>query len=114
MSINSKILLLPLLAAFFLCNCNPTSTDKEGKASGSYTTITKENKSSKEEKPEKSESSEITCPHCAFKKQEILPTEVCQLVYTCTNCRIKLYPKKGDCCVFCSYGDRKCPSMQVD
>jgi hypothetical protein len=23
-----------------------------------------------------------------------------------------LRPKTGDCCVFCSYGDMKCPPMQ--
>jgi hypothetical protein len=23
-----------------------------------------------------------------------------------------LRPKPGDCCVFCSYGDMKCPPMQ--
>jgi hypothetical protein len=54
----------------------------------------------------------ITCPECKFKKTEILPTEVCQLKYTCTNCNAVLQPKGGDCCVFCSYSDHKCPSMQ--
>lgn len=63
-------------------------------------------------KPEKSETSEITCPHCGHKKVEKLPTEVCQLAYTCANCRTVLHPKDGDCCVFCTYGDHKCPSKQ--
>jgi len=57
-------------------------------------------------------SSVITCPKCQFKKTEKLPTEVCQLAYTCQNCKTVLHPKKGDCCVFCTYGDHKCPSMQ--
>jgi hypothetical protein len=54
----------------------------------------------------------VTCPHCQFKKTETLPTEICQLKYTCTNCNAVLAPKEGDCCVFCSYSDHKCPSMQ--
>lgn len=56
--------------------------------------------------------SEITCPECNHKKTEVMPTEVCQLKYTCEKCQAVLYPKKGDCCVFCTYGDKKCPSMQ--
>jgi len=63
-------------------------------------------------KPEKSLTSEITCPKCGFKKTETLPTEVCQLFYKCTKCGYEMHPKDGDCCVFCSYGDHKCPSKQ--
>jgi hypothetical protein len=58
------------------------------------------------------EQSEITCPKCGFKKMEVMPTDVCQLKYTCTKCQAELYPEKGDCCVFCTYGTKKCPSMQ--
>lgn len=64
------------------------------------------------QKPEKSLSSEITCPKCGHKKIETLPTEDCQLRYTCENCKTVLYPKEEDCCVFCTYGDKKCPSKQ--
>jgi hypothetical protein len=63
-------------------------------------------------KPEKSLTSEITCPKCGFKKNETLPTEVCQLFYKCAKCGHEMHPKDGDCCVFCSYGDHKCPSKQ--
>jgi rubredoxin len=56
--------------------------------------------------------SEITCPKCGFKKKEIMPTDVCLLKYTCTSCRAELFPKEGDCCVFCTYGTYKCPSKQ--
>jgi rubredoxin len=54
----------------------------------------------------------ITCPSCGFAKAETMPTDSCQFLYRCTNCGIVLRPKKGDCCVFCSYGTVKCPSMQ--
>lgn len=60
----------------------------------------------------KSTISEITCPTCGFKKVESLPTDKCVLKYTCTKCQTILSNKKGDCCVFCSYGNHKCPSKQ--
>lgn len=56
--------------------------------------------------------SEITCPQCGFQKEEIMPVDACEYFYTCANCQAMLRPKAGDCCVFCSYGSRKCPPMQ--
>jgi rubredoxin len=56
--------------------------------------------------------SEITCPICGFKKKEFMPTDACQFFYMCTGCKEVLKPKKGDCCVFCSYGTVKCPPVQ--
>ena len=61
---------------------------------------------------EKSEQSEITCPSCGYKKTETMPTDVCVIKYNCEKCNAELRPKEGDCCVFCSYGSHKCPSMQ--
>ena len=59
-----------------------------------------------------SESSEITCPKCDFTKEEVLPTDVCVIKYTCSNCNYEMTPKDGDCCVYCTYGTHKCPSKQ--
>lgn len=56
--------------------------------------------------------SAITCPKCNYSAIELLPTEICLLKYTCSNCNEILFPKEGDCCVFCTYGTVKCPSMQ--
>lgn len=56
--------------------------------------------------------STLTCPNCGFKKEEIMPEEACQFFYECENCKQVLKPNKGDCCVYCSYGDVKCPSIQ--
>ena len=72
----------------------------------------KDEKKDCRKKIEKSLTSEITCPKCGHKKVETLPTDVCQLAYTCKKCKTVLHPKEGDCCVFCTYGDHKCPSMQ--
>lgn len=54
----------------------------------------------------------LTCPHCGFAKSETMPTDACQFYYECSNCKALLRPKPGDCCVFCSFGSVKCPSIQ--
>ncbi|NHJ38568.1 MAG: hypothetical protein FK731_00950 [Asgard group archaeon] len=56
----------------------------------------------------------ITCPECSYEKEEEMPTDYCQLIYQCTNCGAILKPKKGDCCVYCSYGTERCPPMQKE
>ncbi len=54
----------------------------------------------------------LTCPHCGHAKVELMPTDACLFFYECENCKALLRPKPGDCCVFCSFGSRKCPPMQ--
>jgi hypothetical protein len=54
----------------------------------------------------------ITCPQCGFQKEEEMPIDACQFFYECENCRVRLKPLAGDCCVFCSYGSVKCPPIQ--
>jgi hypothetical protein len=56
--------------------------------------------------------STLTCPACGQAKTETMPTDHCQWFYECTHCHAVLRPKPGDCCVFCSYGDAPCPSIQ--
>lgn len=56
--------------------------------------------------------STITCPNCGHRKVEIMPTNACAYFYECDNCKTRLSPLKGDCCVYCSYGTVKCPPMQ--
>lgn len=56
--------------------------------------------------------SRITCPKCGFAKLEEMPLNVCVFYYECPACQIILRPKKGDCCVFCSYGSMVCPPVQ--
>lgn len=54
----------------------------------------------------------ITCPRCFHQEEEIMPTDSCQWFYECKGCGLLLKPKKGDCCVFCSYGSVPCPPIQ--
>ena len=56
----------------------------------------------------------LTCPHCGFARQEIMPVDCCLFYYECGNCKTLLRPNPGDCCVFCLYGSVKCPPMQQE
>ena len=55
----------------------------------------------------------ITCPHCGHAAIERMPSNVCQIFYDCRGCGVRLKPKPGDCCVFCSYGSVPCPPVQA-
>lgn len=54
----------------------------------------------------------LTCPNCGFQKEETMLINACQYFYKCSNCGKILKPVNGDCCVFCSYGNMKCPPIQ--
>ena len=56
--------------------------------------------------------STITCPECGFSKSEKMPVNACQWFYECDSCKVLLKPLGQDCCVFCSYGNFKCPPVQ--
>lgn len=56
--------------------------------------------------------STITCPHCGRMATETMPTDACWYFYICRGCNMRLRPKEGDCCVFCSYGTVPCPPVQ--
>jgi MerC mercury resistance protein len=55
----------------------------------------------------------ITCPNCGHRAKELMPTNACLFFYDCSSCGIRLKPKPGDCCVFCSYGSVPCPPIQM-
>ncbi|HTR98300.1 MAG TPA: GDCCVxC domain-containing (seleno)protein [Bacteroidota bacterium] len=54
----------------------------------------------------------ITCPSCGHSRSETMPDDACVRFYECEACHTMLRPKKGDCCVFCSYGTVRCPPVQ--
>jgi len=56
--------------------------------------------------------STITCPLCGARATETMPVDACLYFYDCPACAAVLKPLAGDCCVFCSYGDVKCPPIQ--
>ena len=55
----------------------------------------------------------ITCPACGHAERETMPTNACRFFYACAGCGVMLTPLPGDCCVFCSYADHRCPPKQV-
>jgi hypothetical protein len=57
--------------------------------------------------------STLTCPHCAARSTHTMPTNACVWFQECAACGEWLKPKPGDCCVFCSYGDARCPPQQT-
>ncbi|WP_084141881.1 GDCCVxC domain-containing (seleno)protein [Hyphomonas johnsonii] len=57
--------------------------------------------------------STLTCPECGHRSKEAMPTNACQYFYDCKGCGALLKPKPGDCCVYCSFGDVACPSIQL-
>ena len=42
-----------------------------------------------------------------------MPTDACVFFYDCKGCGQRLKPRRGDCCVFCSYGSVPCPPIQI-
>lgn len=58
--------------------------------------------------------SRLTCPQCGHEAVETMPTNACQYFYDCLGCGALLRPKPGDCCVFCSFGDTRCPPRQTE
>ena len=54
----------------------------------------------------------LTCPSCGTARTQTMPTDACQFVYECPGCKTLLRPKRGDCCVFCSFGSVPCPPIQ--
>lgn len=56
--------------------------------------------------------STITCLSCGDNSMETMEEDSCRYFWTCPNCGENVQPISGDCCVFCSYGDVSCPTVQ--
>jgi hypothetical protein len=54
----------------------------------------------------------IGCPACGAETEAEMPTDACLYFWECPACRAVVKPKTGDCCVFCSYSDVRCPPKQ--
>lgn len=60
------------------------------------------------EKKDKELIGNITCPKCRHVQQMTIPMNSCQAFYKCDGCSEMIQAQKS-CCVFCDYGDKKCP-----
>lgn len=56
--------------------------------------------------------STLMCPGCGAASAEVMPTDACLFFWHCPACGLRVRPKAGDCCVFCSYGSVACPPRQ--
>lgn len=55
----------------------------------------------------------LTCPKCGLKQNvKMLALEIAS-VYQCNACNQVIKSNADECCVYCQYGDVKCPSEQV-
>ena len=54
----------------------------------------------------------LTCPFCGQVQEVKMPETGCQYMYKCQKCDQIITSKPGECCVFCSYADTKCPPKQ--
>jgi hypothetical protein len=56
----------------------------------------------------------VTCPVCKTQVQENMVSETPPQIYHCPVCLTWLSPKKGDHCIYDSYGSINCPPIQVE
>jgi hypothetical protein len=54
----------------------------------------------------------VTCPRCGHRQPMRIPIDKCQAFYKCDGCG-KMIAAEKTCCVFCDYGDRKCPAAKA-
>ncbi|RMF05436.1 hypothetical protein D6764_04700 [Candidatus Woesearchaeota archaeon] len=50
----------------------------------------------------------LKCPFCGHEQRMRVPQTSCQAFYKCSGCG-KVVAAEKECCVFCEYGDVKCP-----
>jgi hypothetical protein len=55
----------------------------------------------------------VVCPACKSKVQERMSSESVKRIYHCPTCLTWLSTKKGDHCIYDSYGSVKCPATQL-
>jgi hypothetical protein len=54
------------------------------------------------------EQATLTCPQCLAKAVKAMPDNRSEIFFDCSQCGTKHKAKPGVCCVFCSYGDKRC------
>jgi len=109
MKIDIKQITVLFIVFFTFTQCTSESKEKTMENSNKEDLCCKAESTSNQ-----SNTSKITCPECGYTKTEVLPTDVCTIVYTCEKCNSELTPREDDCCVYCTYGTHKCPSKQTE
>jgi hypothetical protein len=56
----------------------------------------------------------VKCPHCETVAIVEMPSTLSVVRMRCPECEETILPLSGDCCVFCSHADTKCPPAQQE
>ena len=56
----------------------------------------------------------LKCPECNTDIEIEVPKNSCVAVAKCDKCGEELCTKEGECCVICSYNDKKCKELMHD
>lgn len=56
---------------------------------------------------------ELTCPECGTQQAAEMLDSGHSYAYQCDGCKEIIEKKEESCCVYCSYGEVKCPSQQI-
>ena len=55
----------------------------------------------------------LCCPNCNHTQSEDMPALDKTRFYQCEDCNEIVKARESDCCVYCSYGEVKCPPTQA-
>jgi hypothetical protein len=55
----------------------------------------------------------LTCPDCGSKQNVEMLESGYSYAYQCDSCSEIIEKKHESCCVYCSYGEVKCPEEQI-
>ena len=55
----------------------------------------------------------LTCPECGAKEHSEMNSLEISRIYECNSCKEIVQANDDKCCIYCQYGDAKCPTEQV-
>jgi uncharacterized protein (DUF2225 family) len=55
----------------------------------------------------------LTCPECGAQQKAEMSTMENSRIYECDTCKEIIQANEDECCVYCQYGEVKCPGEQI-
>jgi phage terminase large subunit GpA-like protein len=55
----------------------------------------------------------LSCPECGENQRVDMLDADYSFAYQCNSCNSIIEKKENSCCVYCSYGEVKCPTQQI-
>lgn len=56
----------------------------------------------------------LTCPHCNHKETQELYENLFPVNFRCESCHQRVKINKGECCIYCVFGDYPCLQSQIE